>query len=213
LNRQRTNPLISRNCVCSRWRKSNSLENIGIKYPTNKNSRLTWSNPTLISSHRQLETPTDYHASFFHQSGFERPIVICSDNHDVHKYTSLNSPAGIKADPVLSIPADQERSPKRGVPLVRFHHRWTVSIKTLRSTSNQSRSESCFFSAQRGLVLRLSTLNPGLIAIIVIKGMGQDCVGREHRAAWEYANMSFSFLNTSKFKLPKGNKAAILKRL
>jgi AAA15 family ATPase/GTPase len=191
-------------------RKSNSLENIGNKYPYKQEFKTD-----LVKSHidlfdiGNLEDANDYHGIVFPSIGFERPIVICSDNHDVTNY-KLKSPCWIKADPVFEAFQQIKSDPRERVYLGeipssmdRVNKNPTKYFKSIsfRKLPSSALSEDWFSGSV--------PLNPGLIAIIGNKGMGKTALAESIGLLGNTAQHgAFSFLNTSKFKLPKGNKAS-----
>src|SRR5712692_1188210 len=190
-------------------RKSNSLENIGNKYPYKQEFKTD-----LVKSHidlfeiGRLEDASDYYGIVFPSIGLERPIVICSDNHDIANY-KLKSPCWIKADPVfeafqqvLSDPRDRVYLGELPPSMDRVNKNPTKYFKSVsfRKLPSSALNEDWFSGSV--------PLNPGLIAIIGNKGMGKTALAESIGLLGNTAqHRAFSFLNTSKFKLPQGNKA------
>ncbi len=194
-------------------RKSNSLENIGNKFPYKQEFKTD-----LVKSHidlfeiGRLEDANDYHGIVFPSIGLEKPIVICSDNHDITNY-KLKSPCWVKADPVfeafqqiLSDPRDRVYLGELPPSMDRVNKNPTKYFKSIsfRKLPSSSLNEDWFSGSV--------PLNPGLIAAIIgNKGMGKTALAESIGLLGNTAqHRAFSFLNTSKFKLPKGNKAILV---
>jgi hypothetical protein len=190
-------------------RKSNSLENIGNKYPYKQEFKTD-----LVRSHidifeiGRLEDANDYYTIVFPSIGLEKPVVICSDNHDISNY-KLKSPCWIKADPVFEAFQQVLSDPRERVYLGdlppsmdRVNKNPTKYFKSVsfRKLPSSTLNEDWFSGS--------IPLNPGLIAIIGNKGMGKTALAESIGLLGNTAqHRAFSFLNASKFKLPRGNKA------
>ena len=83
-------------------RKSNSIEEIGNNHPYKQAFKedLARNHVDLFEIGRPSDAG-DYRAIVFPAIGLERPLVICSDNHDIANYT-LKANCWIKSDPAFA---------------------------------------------------------------------------------------------------------------
>jgi hypothetical protein len=190
-------------------RKSNSLENIGNQHPYKQAFKAD-----LVKAHidlfeiGKLEDAKDYESIVFPSIGVVRPIVICSDNHDIADY-KIKAPCWIKADPVfeafqqiMSDPSERVYLGEIPASVDRVNKNPTKYISSIefKKVPASNLSEDWF----SGKV----PLNPGLIAIIGNKGMGKTALAESIGLLGNTAqHRAFSFLHNSKFKQPKQNKA------
>ncbi len=191
-------------------RKSNSLENIGNEHPYKRAFK------TDLAKHHidlfeigRVADATDYQEIVFPAIGFEIPLIICSDNHDIQNY-ALKSPCWVKADPAFEAFQQIISDPRERVYIGELPH----SVERVRkNTTKYFRSIS--FKKLHASPLNEDwfsgtiPLNPGLIAIIGNKGMGKtalaESIGLLGNAAQD---ADFNFLHPSKFRQPKNNKAS-----
>jgi hypothetical protein len=190
-------------------RKSNSIENIGNKYPYKRAFKedLARDYIDLFEIGRTTDIK-DYEQIVFPEIGFQRPLVICSDNHDITEY-AVKAPCWIKADPAFKgfqqvISDPKERVYVGDIPpaLDRVQKNSTKYMKSIsyEKTANSTLEEE-WFSGQ-------IPLNSGLIAVIGNKGTGKTALAETIGLLGNTVlNSRFSFLNPDKFRQPKDNKA------
>jgi len=186
--------------------KSNSIEGIQngeefqrrIKYDLTKN----WVDIMEIG---QLKDVTLHLNKIFPAIGLERPLVICSDNHNVKDYTVKNA-LWIRADPtfrgllmVLREPQGRVFIGDRPPEHIRVEQNPTKYIKSISFSrkANAPAGEKWFDGKIQ--------FNAGLVAIIGNKGSGKSALsdmlgllGASKNAA------SFSFLSRERFRHPVG---------
>jgi ABC-type lipoprotein export system ATPase subunit len=190
-------------------RKSNSIESIGNDHPYKQAFK-----EDLARDHIDLfeiGRPADvvaYRKIVFPAIGLERPLIICSDNHDVNHYV-VKASCWIKSDPafvgfqqIISDP--QERAYIGEIPpsveKERKNATKYMSSISFEKLPGSSLSEHWF----SGTV----PLNPGLIAVIGNKGTGKTALVESIGLLGSTAQHDhFSFLNDEKFRQPKNNKA------
>ena len=148
-------------------RKSNSLEAIGNNHPYKQAFKAD-----LARNHIDLfeiGRPSDidsYWKIVFPEIGIERPLIICSDNHDIANYT-VKANCWIKSDPAFAgfqqiVSDPQERvyigETPPSVDRVRKHATKYITSISFEKITDSPLSEHWF----SGTV----PLNPGLIAVI-----------------------------------------------
>jgi ABC-type lipoprotein export system ATPase subunit len=190
-------------------RKANSIERIGNEYPYKQAFKedLAREYIDLFEVGRLLDVKA-YREIVFPEIGFERPLIICSDNHNILNY-ALKAPCWIKADPAFNgfqqVKSDpQERVYIGDVPPA-VERVQNNSTKYLRSISFDKTPGS---NLQEDWFSGSIPLNPGLIAVIGNKGTGKTALVESIGLLGNTAQHNdFSFLNASKFRQPKNNKA------
>jgi hypothetical protein len=190
-------------------RKSNSIENIANEQPYKQAFKedLARECTDLFEVGRVADVKS-YREKVFPSIGFERPLIICSDNHDIRSYL-LKKPCWIKADPTFAAFQQVKSDPGERVfigdipPAVdRVRNNMTKYLKSISfaKVAGSKLGEDWF----SGSIL----LNPGLIAVIGNKGTGKtafvESIGLLGNTAQHRA---FSFLHPAKFRQPKNNKA------
>lgn len=156
----------------------------------------------------QLRDVDDYHRIVFPKIGVHRPLVICSDNHDITSY-ERKAPCWIKADPTFAGLCQITHEPLGRVflgdepeILKRVQQNRTKYVRSVEMvrTPDAALDEAWFDQTVE--------LNPGLIAIIGNKGGGKSALadilgllGDTQRSE------EFSFLCRDRFRQPKFNKA------
>jgi len=190
-------------------RKSNSLEAIGNNHPYKQafKTDLARKHIDLFEIGRPSDVD-DYRKIVFPTIGIERPLIICSDNHDITEY-AVKANCWIKSDPAFAgfqqICSDpQERvfigDTPPSVDRVRRHATKYVTSISFEKIANSSLSEHWF----SGTI----PLNPGLIAVIGNKGTGKTALVEGIGLLGNTAQHThFSFLNEEKFRQPRNNKA------
>jgi len=191
-------------------RKSSSLENIGNQHPYKQafKSDIAKKHIDLFEIGRP-EDVARYEQIVFPDIGFKRPLIICSDNHDIKNY-AVKALCWIKADPtfkafqqILSepcervyigeLPPSEERVKKNKTKYLE-----SISFRKLVAST----LEEAWFSGE-------VPLNSGLIAIIGNKGMGKTALVESVGLLGNTAqHRDFSFLHPTKFRQPKLNKAS-----
>lgn len=190
--------------------KSNSIE--GIENKEQFQQRIKYDiakNYIDIFEIGQLKDVARYIKIVFPATSLERPLIIGSDNHDIHNYTTPSS-CWLKADPtfiglrqVLNEPVDRVFLGDR--PAI-FHHIESNKTRYIHSLSFSKRTES---TPEQAWFSDVSIeFNTGLVAIIGNKGNGKsalaDVLGLLGNCPHEE---SFSFLQEDQFRHPKDNKA------
>lgn len=149
----------------------------------------------------------DYQNIVFPKVEVTRPLVICSDNHDIKNY-SVKANCWIKGDPTFAtfqqMISDPDRAWIGDTPpeVERLQKNPTKFIReiTFKKVEGAYLKEEWFSGAVR--------LNPGLVAIIGKKGSGKTALAEAIGLLGDCELVNyFSFLNEEKFKHPKSNKA------
>jgi ABC-type lipoprotein export system ATPase subunit len=154
----------------------------------------------------------------FKSIGFSLPLIICSDNHNINDYT-LKAPCWIKADTtfqglkqIIIEPEDRVFIGDEPDILKRVTNNRTKHIHSFAIHKKQEAIlDEIWFSENPEIVF-----NPGLISIIGNKGSGKSSIADTLGLLGNTQQSShFSFLNPTKFRDKKDNKAkhfqAILK--
>lgn len=189
--------------------KSNSIEGIQnkeqfqqrIKFDITKN----WVDLMEIGQLKDIDAHLNI---IFPATGLERPLIICSDNHDITQYT-VKSPLWFRADPtfrgllmVLREPQGRVFIGERPPEHIRIEQNPT---KYIRGISFQRKptavgNEKWF----NGGIL----FNPGLVAIVGNKGSGKSALSDTLGLLGASKNAdSFSFLSRQRFRHPTGGHA------
>ena len=190
-------------------RKSNSLENISNSYPYNMafKADLAKEHIDLFELGRASDEQA-YRDKIFPSIGFERPLVRCSDNHNILDY-KLKKPCWFKGDPTFATFQQALNDPSERV--------WIGDLPPAveRVTKQPTKYlKSISFSKIPGAPLDEDwfagtvPLNPGLIAVIGNKGSGKTALAEAIGLLGNTAQFnSFCFLNDNKFRQPRNNKA------
>jgi ABC-type lipoprotein export system ATPase subunit len=148
-----------------------------------------------------------YEETVFPSIGFARPLITCTDNHNIHKYV-VHTPSWIKGDPSFrtfqQLKSDPGRAWIGNAPpeLERISANQTKYISTVKFKKiDGSKLNEDWFSGS-------IPINPGLVAIIGNKGSGKTALA-ETIGLLGNCELSgaFSFLNEKKFRQQKNNKA------
>ena len=189
--------------------KSNSIENIGNKHPYRQALKedLAREYIDLFEVGRTTDIK-GYEQKVFPDIGFQKPLVICSDNHDITEY-AVKAPCWIKADPAFQGFQQATSDPKERVfigdvppSLERVRKNRTKYMKSIsfEKVQNSTLEEDWFSGAV--------PLNTGLIAVIGNKGTGKTALVESIGLVGNTAlHERFSFLHLEKFRQPKNNKA------
>ncbi len=157
--------------------KSNSIENIGNEHPYKQAFKEDLARDHIdLFELGQVKDQKAYREKVFPTIGYERPLVICSDNHDIRSY-KLKASCWIKGDPAFvtfqQITSDpMERVYIGDVP---------PSVDRVRKNPTKY-MKSIAFKKVPGSTLREDwfsgklPLNPGLIAVIGNKGTGKTAL-------------------------------------
>lgn len=148
-----------------------------------------------------------YEEIVFPKIGFARPLVICTDNHNIHKY-AVHTPSWIKGDPSFRTFQQLKSDPRRAwigdtpPELERINANKTKYISMVRFKKiDGSKLKEEWFSGS-------IPINPGLVAIIGNKGSGKTALAETIGLLGNCElTGAFSFLNEKKFRQQKNNKA------
>lgn len=157
---------------------------------------------------RSLDDVTDYKTKVFPSIGFPLPLIIGSDNHNIHQY-AMPTACWIKADctfqglcHVLHEPDDRVFIGDTPPSMVRVEQNKTKYIRSIsvRKKATSTLPDHWFDSEM--------PFNHGLVAIIGNKGSGKSALADVIGLLGNSKNgNSFSFLSQKKFCQPKDNKA------
>lgn len=190
--------------------KSNSIESIKnneqfqrrIKYDITKK----WVDLMEIGQMKDIDVHLN---TIFPETGLDKPLIICSDNHHIANY-AIKVPLWFRADPafrgllmVLREPSGRVYIGERPPEIVRVEQNRT---KYIRKVSFQRKSSApasaCWFSGS-------ISFNPGLVAIVGNKGSGKSALADTLGLLGSCKNAdSFSFLSKQRFRHPTGGFAA-----
>ena len=190
--------------------KSNSIENIGNEHAYKRAFKEDLARHHIdLFEIGQLGDAREYREIVFAKIGFERPLVICSDNHNILNY-AVKTPCWIKADPafkafqqIISDPLERVYVGELPPSVDRVRKNSTKYLKSIsfKKLPHSGLDEDWF----SGTV----SFNPGLVAIIGNKGMGKTALAESVGLLGNSAqSASFSFLAPAKFKQLKENKAS-----
>ena len=148
-----------------------------------------------------------YEELVFPKIGFARPIIICTDNHNIRKY-AVHTPSWIKGDPSFRTFQQLKSDPGRAwigdtpPELERISTNKTkyISMVKFKKIDGAKLKEDWFSGSV--------PINPGLVAIIGNKGSGKTALA-ETIGLLGNCELSgaFSFLNEKKFRQQRNNKA------
>jgi hypothetical protein len=144
----------------------------------------------------------------FPSTGLEKPLVICSDNHNVHSY-GVKANLWLRADPtfrglmmVLREPRDRVYIGNRPPSYVRVEQNRTKYIRRVTFTRRDDSDASQWFSG--GV-----DFNHGLVAIVGNKGSGKSALADTLGLLGSTRKSdSFSFLNDGRFRHPTSGYAS-----
>ena len=189
--------------------KSNSIEEIKnreqfqqrIKYDITKQ----WVDLMEIGQLKDIDVHLN---TIFPKTGLDRPLVICSDNHNIEQY-SAKAPLWFRADPtfrgllmVLREPRSRIFIGEKPPEVVRVEQNRT---KYVRGVEFQRKASAPASEKWFGGSL---SFNSGLVAIIGNKGSGKSALSDTLGLLGSTKNSnSFSFLSTKRFRHPSGGHA------
>ena len=146
--------------------------------------------------------------TIFPKTGLDRPLVICSDNHNIEQY-SVKAPLWFRADPtfrgllmVLREPHSRIFIGEKPPEMARVEQNRTKYVRGIefKRRATTPASERWF----GGNLL----FNSGLVAIIGNKGSGKSALSDTLGLLGSTKNAnSFSFLSTERFRHPSGGLA------
>ena len=189
--------------------KSNSIESIKnkeqfqqrIKYDITK----TWVDLMEIGQLKDIDVHLN---TIFPETGLDKPLVICSDNHHIASY-AVKVPLWFRADPtfrgmlmVLREPRGRVHIGDRPPETVRVEQNRT---KYIRKISFQRKVSAP--ALERWFSDSIS-FNPGLVAIVGNKGSGKSALADTLGLLGACKNTDFSFLSKKRFCHPTGGFAA-----
>ena len=190
--------------------KSNSIENIKnteqFQMRIKANITSKWVDLMEIGQIKDIDI---HHKAIFPTIGFDRPLAICSDNHNITQY-ERKTPFWLKSDPTFKGLLMAIKEPSKRVfigemppEIKRVAENSTKYIKNVAfSRSPDTPAEQKWFSEQ-------IPFNPGLVAIIGNKGSGKSALSDTIGLLGATKNFdSFSFLSKSRFKHPKASFAS-----
>ena len=190
--------------------KSNSIESIKnneqfqrrIKYDITRE----WVNLMEIGQLKDIDVHLN---TIFPETGLDKPLVICSDNHDIANY-KIKVPLWFRADPtyrgmlmVIREPRGRVHIGDRPPEIVRVEQNRTkyISKVSFQRKPSAPASEHWFSGS--------ISFNPGLVAIVGNKGSGKSALADTLGLLGACKNTdSFSFLSKKRFCHPTGGFAA-----
>lgn len=190
-------------------KKSNSIESIKnkeqfqarIKFDITRN----WVDLMEIGQIKDIDVHVN---TIFPAIGIDRPLIICSDNHNITDYT-VKAPLWFRADPtfrgllmVLREPSERVHIGDRPPGQIRIEQNSTKYIHgvTFNRKDTAPATEQWFSGS--------IPLNPGLVAIVGNKGSGKSALADTLGLLGSSKNAdSSSFLNSKRFRHPKGGHA------
>jgi hypothetical protein len=184
--------------------KSNSIE--GIKNQEQFQRRIKYditSKYVDLMEIGQLRDIDRHLKVIFPDTGLDKPLVLCSDNHDAGNYT-VKAPLWFRADPtfrgllmVLKEPRDRVFIGDRPPDLIRVQQNPT---KYIRSISFERKSSA---PATERWFSRSIPFNSGLVAVIGNKGSGKSALADTLGLLGATRNAdAFSFLSAERFRHP-----------
>ncbi|NMB83314.1 MAG: PHP domain-containing protein, partial [Ignavibacteria bacterium] len=156
----------------------------------------------------QIKDIDRYLDIIFPITGLDKPLLVCSDNHNIKKY-SVKAPLWIRADPTFNGLCMALHEPRNRVfigetpeDLSRARNNPTKYMKDISFERLGSAPENQMWFS--GKVL----FNPGLVAIVGNKGSGKSALSDAIGLLCSSSNYySFSFLSKKRFAHPKSNLA------
>jgi ABC-type lipoprotein export system ATPase subunit len=190
--------------------KSNSIEGISnreqfqqrIKYDITKEH-------VDLMEIGQLKDVDSHLKVIFPNTGLDRPLVLCSDNHKISDYR-VKAPLWFRADPtfrgllmVLREPRDRVFIGQKPLEVTRVEQNQTKYIRNVMFQRKASvPANQKWFSGSL-------QFNPGLVAIIGNKGSGKSALSDTLGLLGGSKNAdSFSFLSSARFRHPTGGYAS-----
>lgn len=187
--------------------KSNSIEGISNKEEFQQQIKYD-----IVKDHvdileiGQIKDVQSYLDIVFKVTNFNKPLIICSDNHDIHDY-SFKVPLWVRANPTFNGLKIAIREPEGRFflgeyppDLLQIQKNQRKYIKQI-SFIRESAAPEGWFSGE-------IQVNPGLVAIIGNKGSGKSALADTIGFLGGSRNYkSFSFLNKNRFCNPKNGLA------
>lgn len=189
--------------------KSNSIEGISNKQQFQQRIKYDITNKWVdLMEVGQLKDIDVHLKTIFPATGLDKPLIICSDSHDVKNY-SVKVPLWFRADPafrgllmVLREPRDRVFIGLRPPSDVLVEQNPTKYIKSISFNRKEGAP-----AAERWFGGKVQ-FNPGLVAIIGNKGSGKSALSDTLGLLGACKNSdSFSFLNRQRFRHPTGGYA------
>lgn len=184
--------------------KSNSIEGISNKEQFQQRIKYDITSKYVdVMEIGQLKDIDRHLNIIFPDTGLDKPLVLCSDNHDATKYT-IKAPLWLRADPtfrgllmVLKEPRDRVFIGDRPPDLIRVQQNPTKYIRSI----SFSRKASAPTAA--GWFNGSIKFNTGLVAIIGNKGSGKSALSDTLGLLGATKNAAaFSFLSVERFRHP-----------
>ncbi len=148
----------------------------------------------------KLTDVEEYYEIVYPNIGFELPLVLCSDNHDIRDYT-LRQNCWFKANPtfhglkqILIEPTERVFIGDKPLALDRLEKNQDKIIRTIEIKKNdKSQLDENWFATK-------IDINPELVAIIGNKGSGKSALADIISLMGNTKNDNFSFLTNKRFK-------------
>jgi len=189
--------------------KSNSIEGISNREQFQRRIKYNVANDFVdLMEIGQLKDIETHWNIIFPAVGLERPLVVCSDNHNIREY-GVPAPLWFRADPtfrgllmVLREPRDRVFIGSRPLELTRVEKNPTKYIEALEFRRRpEAPAADTWFTGD-------VVFNHGLVAIIGNKGSGKSALADTLGLLGASKNSaSFSFLNKDRFRHPTEGQA------
>jgi len=184
--------------------KSNSIEEIKNSQQFQQRIKYDITNEWVdLMEIGQLKDIDVHLKMIFPEIGFDRPLIICSDNHNAFEY-GIKVPLWFCAEPtfrgllmVLREPCDRIYIGQRPLEMIRVEQNQTKYIRGIlfQRKATAPENEKWFNGSLQ--------FNPGLVAIIGNKGTGKSALSDILGLLGGFKNdESFSFLNSNRFRHP-----------
>ncbi|MFC1846948.1 TrlF family AAA-like ATPase [Chloroflexota bacterium] len=190
--------------------KSNSIEEIANIEQYKQQIKYNITNEFVdLMEIGQLKDQDDYRNIVFPDTGLSKPLIMCSDCHDIKKY-QFKTPCWIKANPTflglcmaIQQPEDRVFLGDKPPQLIRIEQNKTKYIKSISFSRKQECPEKEMWFEDHQVLF-----NPGLVAIVGNKGSGKSALTDTIGLLGATKNFnSFSFLTEDRFKHPLGRLA------
>ncbi len=181
--------------------KSNSIENI-----SNREQFLQQLKYDIIHTYvdmmeiGQIKDVADHYQTIFPTTGLDKPLLMCSDNHNIHMY-SVKANLWLRADPtfrgllmVIREPRDRVFLGVRPTSLLRVEQNRTKYIRRVSFSRKDGQTVNQWFSGS-------VEFNHGLVAIVGNKGSGKSALSDTLGLLGSTKKSdSFSFLCDERFR-------------
>lgn len=191
-------------------KKSNGIEIITNALPTSSAIKQDIAEKVDIFEMGNIKDISDYQKYVFPSIGFSRPMIICSDNHNINNYF-IKSPLWVKAEPTFDglkqVLVEYEDRIFIGDKPEKLRDLQDNKNKYIKSLSISPQDEK---TGDFGWFENINVeFNPGLISIIGNKGSGKSALADIISLAGNSKcnEKDYSFLNNKKFKEIKTGKA------